>query len=156
MAAAAAGFRQSSIAIEEVARADAAASVTLAAHLGLGVETIARFGSEEQKQRYIPSLASGKGIAAWALTEPGSGFRRRRDGYHRRAAQRRLGAERFQAVHYQRRGCGDAGGVRQPGPRPGLPGRVRLYCAGGHAGDADQPAAQQDGHPRFQHVRGGL
>ena len=67
------GFRQSSIAIEEVARADAAASVTLAAHLGLGVETIARFGSEEQKQRYIPSLASGKGIAAWALTEPGSG-----------------------------------------------------------------------------------
>lgn len=67
------GFRQSSIAIAEVARADAAASVTLAAHLGLGVETIARFGSEEQKQRYIPSLASGKGIAAWALTEPGSG-----------------------------------------------------------------------------------
>ena len=67
------GFRQSSIAIEEIARADAAASVTLAAHLGLGVETIARFGSEEQKQRYIPSLASGKGIAAWALTEPGSG-----------------------------------------------------------------------------------
>ena len=67
------GFRQSSIAIAEVARADAAASVTLAAHLGLGTETIARFGSEEQKQQYIPSLASGRGIAAWALTEPGSG-----------------------------------------------------------------------------------
>ena len=67
------GFRASSIAIEEIARADAAASVTLAAHLGLGLETIARFGNEEQKQQYIPSLASGKGIAAWALTEPGSG-----------------------------------------------------------------------------------
>lgn len=67
------GFRQSSIAISEIARADAAASVTLAAHLGLGTETIARFGNEEQKQQYIPSLASGKGIAAWALTEPGSG-----------------------------------------------------------------------------------
>ena len=67
------GFRQSSIAICEMARADAAASVTLAAHLGLGVETIARFGNEEQKQQYIPSLASGHGIAGWALTEPGSG-----------------------------------------------------------------------------------
>ena len=67
------GFRASSIAIEEIARADAAASVTLAAHLGLGLETIARFGNEEQKQQYIPSLASGQGIAAWALTEPGSG-----------------------------------------------------------------------------------
>ena len=39
------GFRQSSIAIEEMARADVAASVTLAAHLGLGLETIARFGN---------------------------------------------------------------------------------------------------------------
>jgi alkylation response protein AidB-like acyl-CoA dehydrogenase len=67
------GFRQSSIAIAEMARADVAASVTLAAHLGLGVETIARFGNEEQKQRWIPSLASGKGVAAWALTEPGGG-----------------------------------------------------------------------------------
>ena len=67
------GFRQSSIAISEIARADAAASVSLAAHLGLGLETIARFGNEEQKQQYLPSLASGDGIAAWALTEPGSG-----------------------------------------------------------------------------------
>ena len=67
------GFRQSSIAISEMARADVAASVTLAAHLGLGVETIARFGNEEQKQQYIPSLAAGRGIAGWALTEPGSG-----------------------------------------------------------------------------------
>ena len=67
------GFRQSSIAISEMARADASASLTLAAHLGLGIETIARFGSEEQKQQYIPSLASGKSIIAWALTEPNSG-----------------------------------------------------------------------------------
>ena len=67
------GFRQSSIAIAEMARADAAASVSLAAHLGLGLETIARFGNEEQKQQYLPTLASGEGIAAWALTEPGSG-----------------------------------------------------------------------------------
>ena len=39
----------------------------------MGIETISRFGNEEQKTEYIPKLASGKGIAAWALTEPDSG-----------------------------------------------------------------------------------
>ncbi len=67
------GYRQTAIAAEETARGDASASVTLIAHLSLGTSTIYRFGNEEQKQRLIPSLASGKGIAAWALTEPGGG-----------------------------------------------------------------------------------
>jgi hypothetical protein len=67
------GYRQVSIAAEETARGDPSASVTLIAHLSLGTSTIYRFGNEEQKQRLIPSLASGQGIAAWALTEPGSG-----------------------------------------------------------------------------------
>jgi len=67
------GYRQMAIAAEEVARGDAAASVSLIAHLSLGTTTIYRFGNEEQQQRLIPSLASGQGIAAWALTEPGGG-----------------------------------------------------------------------------------
>lgn len=67
------GYRQVSIAAEETARGDPSASVTLIAHLSLGTATMYRFGNEEQKQRLIPSLASGKGIAAWALTEPGGG-----------------------------------------------------------------------------------
>ena len=67
------GYRQMAIVAEEVARGDASASVTLIAHLSLGSHTIYRFGNEEQRQRLVPSLASGKGIAAWALTEPGSG-----------------------------------------------------------------------------------
>ncbi len=67
------GFRQVAIAAEEVARGDAGASVSMLAHLSLGTNTIYKFGNEEQKQRLIPSLASGKGVAAWALTEPGSG-----------------------------------------------------------------------------------
>ena len=45
----------------------------LIAHLSLGTSTIYRFGNEEQKSRFIPSLATGKGVAAWALTEPGGG-----------------------------------------------------------------------------------
>lgn len=67
------GYRQMAIAAEEVARGDAAASVSLIAHLSLGTSTIYRFGNEEQRQRLIPSLASGRGVAAWALTEPGGG-----------------------------------------------------------------------------------
>ena len=67
------GYRQVAIAAEETARGDASASVTLIAHLSLGTATIYRFGNEEQRQRLIPSLASGKGIAAWALTEPSGG-----------------------------------------------------------------------------------
>ena len=67
------GFRHVAIAAEEVARGDAGASVSMLAHLSLGTNTIYKFGNEEQKQRLIPSLASGKGVAAWALTEPGSG-----------------------------------------------------------------------------------
>ena len=67
------GYRHVAIVAEEVARGDAAASVSMLAHLSLGTNTIYRFGNEEQKQRLLPSLASGKGIAAWALTEPGGG-----------------------------------------------------------------------------------
>jgi hypothetical protein len=67
------GYRQMAIVAEEMARGDASASVSLIAHLSLGTQTIYRFGNEEQRQRLIPSLASGRGVAAWALTEPGGG-----------------------------------------------------------------------------------
>ncbi len=67
------GYRQIAIAAEETARGDAAASVSLIAHLSLGTTTIYRFGNAEQKQRFIPTLAAGQGVAAWALTEPGGG-----------------------------------------------------------------------------------
>ena len=58
------GYRQVAIAVEEVARGDSSAAVTLIAHLSLGTSTIYRFGNEEQKQRLIPSLASGQHVAA--------------------------------------------------------------------------------------------
>ena len=67
------GYRKVAIAAEEVARGDAAASVSMLAHLSLGTTTIYKFGNEEQKSRLVPPLARGDGVAAWALTEPGSG-----------------------------------------------------------------------------------
>ena len=61
------------VVIEELARGDGSLALTVAAHNGLACGHIARFGTEEQKQKYLPDLASGKKIGGWALTEPGSG-----------------------------------------------------------------------------------
>src|SRR4029453_11926675 len=48
-------------------------SVSLGAHTGIGTLPIVYFGSEEQKRRYLPDLATGKRLAAYALTEASSG-----------------------------------------------------------------------------------
>jgi alkylation response protein AidB-like acyl-CoA dehydrogenase len=61
------------IIVEEISRADGALGLTVASHNGLGSSHIAAFGSESLKQRYLPKLASGEWLGAWALTEPGSG-----------------------------------------------------------------------------------
>ncbi|HXN82163.1 MAG TPA: acyl-CoA dehydrogenase family protein [Myxococcales bacterium] len=59
--------------IEEIARWDGSLALTVASHNGLGTSHILRFGNDEQRQRFIPEIASGKRLAAWGLTEPGSG-----------------------------------------------------------------------------------
>ena len=61
------------ITMEEIARVDASLALTLAAHTSLGTYPIYAFGSEEQRKRWVPQLASGKELAAFALTEPDSG-----------------------------------------------------------------------------------
>jgi alkylation response protein AidB-like acyl-CoA dehydrogenase len=61
------------IAVEECARVDGSLALTVASHNGLGTGHILSFGSEEQKRRYLPRAAAGEALAAWALTEPGSG-----------------------------------------------------------------------------------
>jgi alkylation response protein AidB-like acyl-CoA dehydrogenase len=61
------------ICIEELARVDPSVSLSIAAHNGLGAAHIAMFGNEEQKRRYLAPLARGEKLAAWGLTEPGSG-----------------------------------------------------------------------------------
>jgi len=59
--------------VEEIARWDGSLALTVAAHNGLGTSHILRFGSDEQRKRFIPDIAAGKKLAAWGLTEPGSG-----------------------------------------------------------------------------------
>ena len=61
------------ILIEELARVDASHSITVSAHTTLGTSPIVRFGTEEQKRRYVPLLASGRVLGGFGLTEPGAG-----------------------------------------------------------------------------------
>jgi alkylation response protein AidB-like acyl-CoA dehydrogenase len=61
------------IAIEELARVDSSVAITVAAHHSLGTLPIYRFGSEEQRQEWLPDLASGRKLAAFGLTEPEAG-----------------------------------------------------------------------------------
>jgi alkylation response protein AidB-like acyl-CoA dehydrogenase len=61
------------IAVEELARIDSSVAITLAAHTSLGTMPIYLFGSDEQKERWIPPLARGERLAAFGLTEPEAG-----------------------------------------------------------------------------------
>jgi alkylation response protein AidB-like acyl-CoA dehydrogenase len=61
------------LAVEELARVDSSVAVTLEAGVSLGVMPIYRYGTEEQKQRWLPSLCRGEMLGAFGLTEPGAG-----------------------------------------------------------------------------------
>ncbi len=59
--------------VEEIARFDGSLALTVASHNGLGTSHILSFGTDAQRERYLPRAARGEWLAAWGLTEPGSG-----------------------------------------------------------------------------------
>src|SRR5580700_8939486 len=61
------------IALEELARVDSSVAITLEAGVSLGAMPIYRFGSDEQRRRWLPELCAGERLAAFGLTEPGGG-----------------------------------------------------------------------------------
>lgn len=60
-------------ALEEVSKACASTGTVMAVHNSAAILPILMFGTEEQKEKYLPSLASGEVVGAFALTEPGAG-----------------------------------------------------------------------------------
>ena len=66
-------FTSLCVAIEELGRVDQSIGITLSAGVGLGINPILSFGSDEQKQRYLPDLVAGRALAAFGLTEPDAG-----------------------------------------------------------------------------------
>lgn len=67
------GYPEYVIVIEELSRVDGSLGLSVSAHNSLCTNHIYLMGSEKQKKRYLPRLASGEALGAWALTEPGSG-----------------------------------------------------------------------------------
>jgi alkylation response protein AidB-like acyl-CoA dehydrogenase len=67
------GYIEYVIAIEELSRVDGSVGILVAAHNSLCANHIYKFGTEEQKQKYLVPLAQGKKLGAWSLTEPEAG-----------------------------------------------------------------------------------
>ncbi len=67
------GYIEYALAIEELSRVDGSVGVIVAAHNSLCTNHIYKFGTEEQRQKYVVPLAQGKKLGCWSLTEPGAG-----------------------------------------------------------------------------------
>ena len=68
-----ADFMSLVVAIEELGRVDQSIGITLSAGVGLGINPILTYGTEEQKQRFLPDLVAGRALAGFGLTEPEAG-----------------------------------------------------------------------------------
>jgi alkylation response protein AidB-like acyl-CoA dehydrogenase len=66
-------FTNLCIAIEELGRVDQSIGITLSAGVGLGINPILTYGSQEQKERFLPDLVTGRALAGFGLTEPDAG-----------------------------------------------------------------------------------
>src|SRR5215213_7583829 len=64
---------QYALAVEELTRIDSSVAITMCAHTSLGTQPIYLFGSDEQKERLLPDLTSGRKLGAFGLTEPEAG-----------------------------------------------------------------------------------
>ena len=62
--------------VEELSKVCGTTGVIVSAHTSLCIDPIMTFGTEEQKKKYVPDLASGKKLGAFGLTEPGARYRR--------------------------------------------------------------------------------
>lgn len=67
------GYVEYVLVVTELSKVDPSVGISVAAHNSLGTNHIYKFGSPEQRKRWVTPLATGQKIAAWALTEPGSG-----------------------------------------------------------------------------------
>ena len=88
---------------ETFAQIDGTLSIILGVHQSIGYKGIVLFGTDEQKERFLPDLAAGRKLAGFALTEPMAGLGRLQPAVPRRPPARRLlGPERREALHRQR------------------------------------------------------
>ena len=149
-----ADFTTLCVAIEELARVDSSMAITLEAGVGLGANPIFRFGTEEQRQRWLPDLCAGRALGAFGLTEPEAGSDA---GATRTRATldedgRGVGDRRREGVHHQLRHPDHLGDHRD-GPHGRAGGDLVDHRAGRHARARGRAAVPQDGLARLGHPR---
>jgi alkylation response protein AidB-like acyl-CoA dehydrogenase len=117
--AASGGDKTSSGLITEAASRNGSFAVSFGAHVGIGTMPIVLFGTAEQRKKYLPKLASGEMIAAYALTEPGSGSDAlaAKTKAVKSADGKSWKLTGFEAVHHQRGLRRSVHGVREGGRR---------------------------------------
>ncbi len=127
------GYLEHVIAIEEVSRASASVGLSYGAHSNLCINQIARWGSAEQKAKYLPGLISGEHVGALAMSEAGAGsdvVSMTAEG-GRRAG--RLRAQRHEILDHQRARRRDFGGLCEDRSVWRLEGDHRVPGRKGHA-----------------------
>ena len=96
-------FTSLCVAIEEIGRVDQSMGITLEAAVGLGINPIQTYGTDEQKAQWLPDLVAGADPGRLRPDRARRRLRRGRHAHPRRAARRRVGRQRRQAVHHQLR-----------------------------------------------------
>jgi hypothetical protein len=140
------------LAVEELTRVDSSVAITLCAHTSLGTQPIYLFGTEEQKQEWLPRCARAR-LGAFGLTEPEAGLGRRQRQTRARSTARRVGRQRREAVHHQRRHRAERHGRdhrRHERERP--QGDLEPHRPERDAGLRPGRAVQEDGLARLGHA----
>ena len=137
------------LAVEELGRVDSSVAITLAAHTSLGTWPIYAFGSEEQKQHWLPRALRGEKLGASASRSPRPA-RTPATRARGRARRRRLGDRRRQAVHHQRRHRHLR--LRDDHGADGRGRDLQHHGAERHARLRDRRALPQDGLERLGHA----
>ena len=88
--------------VEELSKVCGTTGVIVSAHTSLCVDPILTYGTKEQKEKYIPDLASGKKLGAFGLTEPGAGTDAQGQQTKAVLDGDEWGAERLQVLYYKR------------------------------------------------------
>ena len=142
------------LALEELGKVDQSVAITLEAGVSLGAMPVYRFGNEDQKQEWLPLLASGKALGAFGLTEAGGGTDAGATKTTAQAGRRALGHQRQQAVHHQLRHRHHQAGHRHRGHRGGRRQEGDLVDPGAGAHDGlhrrarlQQGRLERLGHP---------
>ena len=165
------GYLAHCVAMEEISRASASVGLSYGAHSNLCVNQIHRFGSEEQKDRYLPKLISGENLGALAMSESGAGsdvmslkLRAVQDGDAWRLTGNKMwitngpGADVLVVYATVDPNAGQkgvtacAGGLRHGGPERGAERRDRLPDRARYAGLLDRPETRQARHARLRHL----